>query len=380
MTLLNFTNSKAGLNRPDKQQSAKVAQVIQHLSPGGIETMALDLASADTGHGTTCLISLEGEKSQAMSHWPRLASFSGCIQFMNKRPGWKPGLILTLRKLFKEAQISAVHTHHIGPLLYAGIAARLAKVNTVIHTEHDGWHLASRRRRLLQRLVIWLVRPILVADAELVASNMQKHLRRSPDHIIYNGIDISRFCPGNTQSARASMNLPQDKKIIGCAGRLEWVKGQDLLIEALSTMPRNIHLALAGNGSQLGPLQQRAQALGLADRVHFLGLVEDMPTFYQALDVFCLPSRAEGYPLSSLEAQACGIPAAVTDVGGARESLCPMTGTLLQPESPSNMAKALAWCCYSKQRGNPRNFVKECGDASLMHDAYAKLRGDAYDA
>ncbi|RPJ68843.1 glycosyltransferase [Alteromonas sediminis] len=362
-------------SKQNAHPACSVAQVIQHLRPGGIETMALDLANATPDKDATCLISLEGDRHNALLHWPRLNTFDGHLTFLNKGQGWKPSLILKLYKLFKKNGVRAVHTHHIGPLLYAGIAARLANIDTIIHTEHDGWHLTAPRRRLLQKLVIRLVKPVLVADAKLVARNMEKYLGLSPDHVIYNGIDISRFCPGDRTAARQAMNLPLDKKVIGCAGRLEWVKGQDLLIDALSAMPRNIHLALAGDGSQRQALMQKAKQLGLADRIHFLGLVEDMPNFYRALDVFSLPSRAEGYPLSSLEAQACGIPTAVTDVGGARESLCPLTGTLLHPESPAHMAKALAWCCYANLRITPRDFVEECGDARRMHAAYAQLRG-----
>jgi len=350
-----------------------IAQVIQHLSPGGIETMALDLATPGKSNSHTLLFSLEGEQQHSQSHWPRLKAFASQLTFLGKQPGLQPTLLLRLIKLFRQHQVDVVHTHHVGPLLYAGIAARFAGIKYRIHTEHDAWHLQSRRRRILQKLALWLAKPTRVADADLVASNMRKHLGDRSIHVIRNGVDIRRFGPGDKKAARLTFGLPDNIKLVGCAGRLEKVKGQDLLIDALGIMPEHIHLAIAGNGSQLGTLKAKTQQLRLSDRVHFLGLVEDMPRFYQALDVFCLPSRQEGYPLSSLEAQACGIPTTVTDVGGSRETLCPECGTILQPDNLITLAKVLAASCFAQSSGNPRAFVEKHGNLATVRQAYDAL-------
>ncbi|MBZ4288949.1 hypothetical protein LAN16_24115, partial [Mycobacterium tuberculosis] len=66
-----------------------------------------------------------------------------------------------------------VHTHHIGPLLYAGYAARLTGVQTRIHTEHDAWHLQDDKRRHLQALALKAVQPTLVADATRVYNQLR---------------------------------------------------------------------------------------------------------------------------------------------------------------------------------------------------------------
>lgn len=132
------------------------------------------------------------------------------------------------------------------------------------------------------------------------------------------------------EHARTSLNLPTDKHIIGCAGRLEHVKGQDQLIKALTLLPKNMVVAFAGGGTKRNQLEQLTSRLNLSDRVIFLGLVEDMTTFYGALDTFCLPSRHEGLPLSTLEAQACNIPTVAMNVGAVDETLCPVSGTLVK--------------------------------------------------
>lgn len=351
-----------------------VIQVVQHLRPGGIETLALDLVSFANDADTTYLLALEGERESALATWPRLLPFSERLIFMEKTPGWRPGLIVQLRQLFRAKSADAVHTHHIGPLMYAGLAARLAGVRRLIHTEHDAWHLDDKRRRSLQRGAIAITRPTLVADADIVATAMRTHLRADMIHIVHNGIDTTRFRPGDPFAARRSLGLPQDVPLIGCAGRLEHVKGQQVLIEALARMPPDTHLALAGVGDNERRLRALAKRHGLERRIHFLGRIDDMPNFYQALDAFCLPSLNEGFPLAPLEAQACGIPSVVTDVGGAREALCALSGRLIPPNEPIQMATQLSRMLSADKGATGRHFVCRSFDVRHMAQAYALLR------
>ena len=358
-----------------------IVQVVQHLSPGGIETMVLELAAFAPANERVVIVSLEGFKTEALVKWPRLLPFSEQLVFLNKQPGIQPTIISKLKNIFRTLKADVVHTHHVGPLLYAGLAARLANIPCLLHTEHDAWHLENPRRRFLQRNLIKYVKPILVADASTVANAMQRHLDTTDIHIIRNGIDSERFIPGDKSAARIKFNLPQAKKIIGCSGRLEKVKGQHLLIEALHLMPANIHLALAGIGSEESVLREQVKALNIQDQVHFLGRIDEMPTFYQALDVFCLPSLNEGMPLSPLEAQACDIPSVVTDVGGASEAVCTSSGALVPPNQPLDIASNILRLIDYPSSTSPRNFVKRYGDIQKMLASYRDLyeKGECYE-
>ncbi len=354
-----------------------VVHVVQHLMPGGIETMALDLTAFSGQHEKTIIVSLEGDYHSAVNHWPRLRSVANKIIFLNKQPGITPLLILRLHRLFKKLNVDVVQTHHIGPLLYAGIAARLTGVKCLIHTEHDAWHLSNVRRCVLQRWVNRLTRPVLVADAKIVAIKMRQFLSLNNIKIIPNGIDTERFTPGDKKEARKKLGLPESVQLIGCSGRLEKIKGQKVLIHALAKLPSTVHLALAGAGSTEAELRHLVNILHLRKRVHFMGCIDEMPSFYRALDVFCLPSLNEGHPLSPLEAQACNIPTAVTDVGGSRETLCPHSGRLIPAENVVAMALTLRKMLMHRQHKpqvNPRCFVQKKGDVRLMAKAYANLR------
>jgi len=111
----------------------------------------------------------------------------------------------------------------------------------------------------------------------------------------------------------------------------------------------------------------------LSDRVHFLGRIDDMPSFYQALDCFCLPSYKEGMPLSPLEAQACGIPAIVTDVGGSKESLCTDTGSLIPSGNAMAIVDKVRQTLARPLELSPRAFVQEHGGIEHMASAYSRL-------
>ncbi len=350
-----------------------VIHVVQNLSPGGLEVMALELKKAQDKNNTVKIVSLEGEKDIAIGRWPRLKAFESDIIFLGKNPGWDMALFRQLILMFQRVKPVVIHTHHIGPLIYAGIAAKLSGVENVIHTEHDAWHLNCDNRCMLERVALFLVNPKLVADADIVANKIKEKLKRKNVSVIKNGIDVKHFSPGNSTSSREKLGLPVNVKLVGTAGRLEAVKGQEYLLKAMTSLPENVHLAVAGIGSLEHQLKLLSREYGIDDRVWFLGGVDDMPIFYQALDVFCLPSLQEGLPLSVLEAQACGIPAIVTDVGGCSEALCRQSGVLTPPKNSQELAVGIKKILFSGDMSDPRDFVKREGNLNLMVQAYADL-------
>lgn len=336
--------------------------------------MALDLVSHAAAAERNYIVSLEGDTQEALRHWPRLAQFSHRLVFLGKKPGWNWRLVRVLRDLFREVGATSVHTHHIGPLVYGGLAARAAGIEELIHTEHDAWHLRAPKRRILQRAVLRIVRPTLVADAEAVATGVRTTLGIEQVGVIRNGIDTARFVPGDQAKARTALGLPLNVRLVGTAGRLEPVKGHQSLIEALRLLPKHVHLAIAGNGSQMPVLQEFSLLHGLHSRVHFLGRVDDMPRYYQALDLLCLPSHQEGMPLAPMEAQACGIPTVATAAGGTPEAVCPKTGALVPVGSVRALALALRRRLYTPMRASPREFARKRCDVRNMTEAYAALR------
>jgi glycosyltransferase involved in cell wall biosynthesis len=351
-----------------------IIQVVQRLEPGGIETLALALASSLPG--PNAIFSLESGEARLRSGWSSVAASRARIEGFEKRSGVSPTLVLELARRIRALDPHAVITHHIGPLLYAGLAARLARVSRLVHVEHDIWHFQAPRRRTLGQLAVKLLQPEYVALSHSAAAHQRKLLGISRVTVIPNGVDVERFAPGDAKAARIRFGLDPDCAWIGSAGRLETVKGHDILIDAFSRLPDpGVRLAIAGDGSRRQALEAQAVTRGVSGRVTFLGYCSDMAALLPAFDVFCLPSRAEGLPLSVLEAQAAGIPVVATDVGAVREALCPQTSQLAPAGDPHALATALADVLSRANPGSPRPFVVANFNWTRTVEAYRELIG-----
>lgn len=350
-----------------------IVHVVQHLKPGGIESFALEFQRAALPFFDVHIVSLE--KHCVKDYWNNIDGCKNFIHVLNKKPGWQANIFIQLKTFFEKVNPIYVHTHHIGPLIYGGVAARLARVRTIIHTEHDAWHLADLKPRLLQKLIVTLVRPIYVADANFVAKQVNRLIPSLQPIVIPNGIDTKKFKPYTTNKKMLlkQAGLPTNLKFIGCAARLESVKAHNVLIKALAKLPDNIGLLLAGTGSLKSQLEQLAMNLNVEKRIFFLGHVDDMTSFYSLLDVFCLSSHNEGLPLSPMEAQACGVPVVLTDVGGCKEAICRETGIIVKPNNPTLLAQALM-CSLKKQSiQSPRVFIENQRSIDHMIKQYVSL-------
>ncbi len=165
--------------------------------------------------------------------------------------------------------------------------------------------------------------------------------------VVYDGVDADVFHPGAKDEARRRLGLVSDGPLLLFIGNLVPVKGLDVLLEALAlrrAAGQPFTLFLVGQGPQKAALQQQAERLGLADRVRFLGSRphDELTSWYQAADLFVLPSRSEGVPLVLLEAIACGTPFVASAVGGIPEIAPFGRSGLVPPEDPQALAAAIA--------------------------------------
>jgi glycosyltransferase involved in cell wall biosynthesis len=129
------------------------------------------------------------------------------------------------------------------------------------------------------------------------------------------------------------------------AARIVPAKGHDTALRALARLTDQPWTLLAGDHhGDLGPqMQALAQELGIAGRVRFLGLREDVPALMAASDVLLAPSRREALSLTLLEASACGLPIVATRVGGIGEVVEEgASGFLVAPDDPPALAAAIA--------------------------------------
>ena len=161
--------------------------------------------------------------------------------------------------------------------------------------------------------------------------------------VLRNGVDATRFYPVDRDEARRRYEVARDAKVVLSVGRLHPGKGHDLVIEAVAGIP-GAQLLIAGGGAERAALAARADALGVGDRVRFVGQVahDELSALYSAADVLVLASSHEGWPNVLLEAMACGTPTIATRVGGTPEIVAAAeAGVLVQQRTAAALVAAL---------------------------------------
>jgi glycosyltransferase involved in cell wall biosynthesis len=130
--------------------------------------------------------------------------------------------------------------------------------------------------------------------------------------------------------------------VVGSLGRLDQVKGYDLLLRAVAWLP-GVRAVVIGEGGARQDLERLARELGVADRVELPGWAEQPSAVLLGFDVFCLPSRSEGFPLSIVEAMLAALPVVATRVGSVAELVADgETGLVVERDDVDGLAAALA--------------------------------------
>jgi glycosyltransferase involved in cell wall biosynthesis len=224
----------------------------------------------------------------------------------------------------RSRRIDAVVTVGAGDKMFWGrLAAKLAGVPVTVSALHStGWpDSVGRLNRLLTPLTDGF---IAVADAHGKHLVEYEHFPASKVHVVYNGVDTIRFCPGDKQAIRAELGLPPDSQVVAILAALRPEKNHELFLngaaEIVARHPKT-HFLIIGDGSLRPGLEQLAKQLGISHVTHFLGSRSDVHRVLQAVDVLGLTSHNEASPVSILEALSCGVPAVAADVGSVSETV-----------------------------------------------------------
>ncbi|SEQ88626.1 sugar transferase, PEP-CTERM/EpsH1 system associated [Nitrosomonas sp. Nm51] len=334
------------------QNPPLIAHVIHRLGVGGLENGLVNLIntipSSRYRHAIICLEDYTDFRNRIIRNDIEIIS-------LNKREGYDLKLYLKLFTVLRKLKPDIIHTRNLAAL-EAQIIAVAAGIKKRIHSEHgrDISDLKGEnfKYNMLRRVVYPFVGHFITVSQDL-ESWLTRLLGISPERIsqIYNGVDHDRFSPGLSSYCRFSPEgfFTEGAFIIGSVGRMEAVKDYPNLVRAflliLEKFPeaRNrMRLMIVGDGSTRKECTRLVRKAGASNIVWFPGERSDIPEFMRMMDLFVLPSLAEGISNTILEAMSSGLPIVATRVGGNVELVeDTRTGRLVASGSTTELADAI---------------------------------------
>ncbi len=316
----------------------KILQVIPYFCFGGAETMCENLtyALSAMGHEVT-VVSLYQERTPISV---RMEEAGVRILSLDKKLGLDVSMIPKLMKIMKQIKPDVVHTH-LDVIKYAVAAARLSGVKRCVHTVHNVAHEEAEGR--LQKIVNtvyfklgWSVPVALSPEVRRTIVSFYG-LKEESVPMIYNGVDLGKCIPKEDYSL-------SDPVCLLHIGRFNEQKNHTGLLEAFSVIVKrypNCCLKLIGDGDLRDTVERYAENLGIRDKVLFLGSQSNVSPFLREADLFLLPSKFEGMPMTIIEAMGTGLPIVASAVGGVPDMLKNMESGLLVSCEPAEIAEAV---------------------------------------
>lgn len=266
------------------------------------------------------------------------------------RTAMSPALVLKARAMHREKPFDVLHLHLPDPLSHFTSLVMPRNIPRVITWHSD----IATMKRLLALYEPFLRREVIRADAIVAATpahfasstQMPAEVPAGRRHVIPYGLDYAPMAlnPRTAQLRDELRARAGGRPVVFALGRHVYYKGFEVLIKAMQTV--DAQLILGGSGPLSAGLQAQAAA-GLAGKVAFSGRIpeEDLPAYFHACDVFCLPSvgLTEAFGLVQLEAMACGKPVVCSQLGNGVNHVNRdgVTGLAVPPGDPAALAMAL---------------------------------------
>ena len=338
-----------------------VVHIIYALGTGGLENGLVNVINHTPPqryrHAVICL-------TDAAEFAQRISPPGVQVVELHKNPGHDVGMYWRLFKTLRSLAPDIVHSRNLAALEAQAITVLVPGVKRV-HGEHgrDISDLDGRnwKYRLLRKVMRVMIHRYIAVSRDLAnwlttavgipATRIQQ---------IYNGVDQHRFRPPSKRRedvVPANFLPAMPAVVLGTVGRLAAVKDQASLLQAFHLLVSNtphlrdtVRLVLVGDGPLRASLEQQIAAYGIGELVWLAGDRQDVPPLLQAMDIFVLPSLAEGISNTVLEAMATGLPVVATNTGGNPELVEEgVNGYLCPVQEPQALASAMLRLIQSPQ-------------------------------
>lgn len=344
----------------------------------GLVNVAVRLAGRGGETHVACLVS-SGEFAARLPNPEN-------VHLLGKSDGfcWPP--VGNLRLLIRELAPDLVHTHNLGPLIYACLASFGGRLVPILHGEHGQIqeHERNARRRWQRRLLYFCCKRIHTVSRSMIGAMAAEGLPTTKVTAVVNGVDSDRFCPATSKAeAKQGLGLPAEALVVGVVGRFVGLKRHVALLDALEfimgELP-DLYLVVVGDhGDAREAVVAKMESHPHKSRIVWAGMQKDTLPYYQAMDLLVSPSEIEGLSNVVLEAMSSGVPVLAHDACGNTEVIDhEQNGFCDDLGSVSKLAAALRLRLSARDRLRitgelARNHVRTCFSLDSMADGYWSL-------
>jgi len=288
-----------------------------------------------------------------------------------------------LVRRLRSGTVDVLHAHKFGSNVWGVGFGRACRVPVVIAHEQT-WSYSGRPGRVALDFLIGRLADAFVAVSSADGERMVtvEHVPAEKVTVIPNA-HIPR-APTEAPGLRDELSLDAEALLIGTVAVMRPQKALSVLVEAFADLAArhpNAHLVMGGDGPCESELREQVAQRSLGDRVHFLGLRQDVPEILRDLDIAVMSSDFEGTPLFALECMAAGAPLVATRVGGLPDLVKDgITGTLVPPRDSAALGAAIEELLFDpERRAAVANAAQECA-AEFSIDRIAERFSSLYEA
>lgn len=363
---------------------AKVLHIITRLAVGGAQDNTLITVAKSDRHRYTVELASNPEgiwSDRALVVADKFHPIPHLINPVNPSQDFQA--LTEIVKLLKQKKFDIVHTHSSKAGILGRIAAKIVQVPVIVHTIH-GFAFNDSMPFWQQQMYINLERVMspftnyFITVSELNRQQAAKLgiLSLENSKTIYSGIDFEKLdSQTNLEETKQELNIHPEWKVILMVGRLDPQKAVHFLIKAFTEVvkqqPQTL-LLLVGEGELQSQLENQAQELGIADKVRFLGVREDVPDIIKIADIFALSSLWEGLGRAMTEAMLLGKPVVVPNIYGIPEIVKHQdTGLLFAAGNTEELAQHLLYLLENQEEcqrlgDNAKKLTRKLFDANNM--------------
>ena len=272
------------------------------------------------------------------------------IEYLH-RSKFDPATLPALLKIVDRRKVDVLHLHGYGATTFGRLAGAMRGLPTIVH-EHANLTDTPWFQKVADR-VLEPYTDLAIAVSESTAEFVRTARLIKPERVkvVYLGAPLDEFgvqrSPADVAGARAELGVAPGEFAIGTITRLHESKGNCYLVEAAARVVRERPAArflVAGEGPLRSALETQARALGLGERVVFVGFVKDVAAVLSAFDLSVFPSLWEGTPLTVFEALAMGKPIVATDADGLLDVLrADETARIVPRRDAAALADGIIW-------------------------------------